>query len=88
VRAYSKHEASYIFRIKDLDLIGVARCLGLLRLPKMPELKDLNRDNWEDATVDVRVSEMSLFQSYSHNLFLCYSGTPIPIKIRLKSQSV
>lgn len=53
VRAYSKHEASYIFRIKDLDLIGVATSFGLLRLPKMPELKDRTRDNWNDADIDV-----------------------------------
>ncbi|KAI5477116.1 DNA/RNA helicase, DEAD/DEAH box type [Pseudohyphozyma bogoriensis] len=38
-RAYSKHEASYIFRIKDLDLVKLAKSYGLLRLPKMPELK-------------------------------------------------
>jgi len=53
VRAYSKHEASYIFRTKDLDLLGVAKSFGLLRLPKMPEFKDLSRDGWEDAEVDV-----------------------------------
>ncbi|OCH95054.1 DEAD-domain-containing protein [Obba rivulosa] len=52
VRAYSKHEASYIFRIKDLDLVGLAKAFGLLRLPKMPELKDVSRDSWEDASVD------------------------------------
>jgi ATP-dependent RNA helicase DDX55/SPB4 len=53
VRAYSKHEASYIFRVKDLDLIGVAKSFGLLRLPRMPELRDEPRDGWEDAVVDV-----------------------------------
>ncbi|KAI0647247.1 P-loop containing nucleoside triphosphate hydrolase protein [Trametes meyenii] len=52
VRAYSKHEASYIFRLKDLDLVGLAKSFGLLRLPKMPELKDLSREGWEDADVD------------------------------------
>ncbi|EMD38355.1 hypothetical protein CERSUDRAFT_104945 [Gelatoporia subvermispora B] len=52
VRAYSKHEASYIFRLKDLDLIGLAKAFGLLRLPKMPELKDLSRGSWEDASVN------------------------------------
>ncbi|KAJ7168354.1 DEAD-domain-containing protein [Mycena crocata] len=52
VRAYSKHEASYIFRVKDLDLIGVAKSFGLLRLPHMPELRDLLREGWEDSTVD------------------------------------
>lgn len=53
VRAYSKHEASYIFRIKDLDLVGVAKSFGLLRLPKMPELQQANRDKWVDADVNV-----------------------------------
>lgn len=38
-RAYSKHEASYIFRTKDLDLGNLAMGFGLLKLPKMPELK-------------------------------------------------
>ncbi|KAJ7491200.1 DEAD-domain-containing protein [Mycena latifolia] len=52
VRAYSKHEASYIFRVKDLDLIGVAKSFGLLRLPRMPELRDDAREGWEDAAVD------------------------------------
>lgn len=39
IRAYSKHEMSYIFRIADLDLAGVAHAFGLIRLPAMPELK-------------------------------------------------
>lgn len=53
IKAYSKHEAAYIFRIKKLDLIGVAQSFGLLRLPRMPELKDMPREGWEDAEVDV-----------------------------------
>src|SRR6266542_2011733 len=53
VRAYSKHEASYIFRVKDLDMVGVARCYGLLRIPRMPELKTANREGWEDAPIAV-----------------------------------
>ncbi|KAF7775909.1 hypothetical protein Agabi119p4_4302 [Agaricus bisporus var. burnettii] len=52
VRAYCKHEASYIFRIKDLDLVGVARSFGLLRLPRMPELQNVDKSGWADATVD------------------------------------
>lgn len=54
IQAYSKHEASYIFRVKDLDLVGVAKSFGLLRLPKMPELKSVDREGWEDAEVSVR----------------------------------
>ncbi|KAJ1018894.1 hypothetical protein NDA16_004697 [Ustilago loliicola] len=39
IRAYSKHEMSYIFRIADLDLAAVAHAFALIRLPAMPELK-------------------------------------------------
>jgi len=53
IRAYSKHEASYIFRVKDLDMIGIAKCYGLLRLPSMPELKNLCREGWEDDAISV-----------------------------------
>lgn len=40
LQAYSKHEATFIFRLSDLDLHGVAVALGLLRLPAMPEIKE------------------------------------------------
>ncbi|KIM28976.1 hypothetical protein M408DRAFT_16014 [Serendipita vermifera MAFF 305830] len=50
-KAYSKHEASYVFRIKNLDLVGTAKSYGLLRLPRMPELKG-EHEEWEDADVD------------------------------------
>ena len=53
VQAYTKHEASYIFRLKDYDLVGLGKCYGLLRLPRMPELKGANRESWKDAVVDV-----------------------------------
>lgn len=56
VKAYSKHEASYIFRVKDLDLVSVARSFGLLRLPRMPELKLVDLEGWEDAEISVNVS--------------------------------
>lgn len=54
VRAYSKHQATYIFRVQDLDLVGLARAFGLLRLPRMPEFSGLPKDTWEDAAVNVR----------------------------------
>lgn len=53
VRSYSKHEASYIFNLKEYDLVGLAHCFALLRLPKMPELKD-KKEGWEEAKIDVR----------------------------------
>ena len=42
VKAYSKHQASSIFRVTDLDWEDLGRAWGLLKLPKMPELK-----NWQ-----------------------------------------
>lgn len=53
VRAYSKHEASYIFRLQNLDLVGTAKSFGLLKLPKMPELKGKSIEGWGNANVDV-----------------------------------
>ncbi|RUP46888.1 hypothetical protein BC936DRAFT_146412 [Jimgerdemannia flammicorona] len=35
VRAYSKHEASYIFRVRDLELGRVARGFGLLKVGRL-----------------------------------------------------
>jgi len=54
IRAYTKHEASYIFRIKDLNLVGVARSFGLLRLPRCPELKGVDKEamGWTDVDVE------------------------------------
>jgi ATP-dependent RNA helicase DDX55/SPB4 len=51
-RAYSKHEASYIFRTKDLDLGALATGFGLLKMPKMPELKLVKDLNFEPEEMD------------------------------------
>lgn len=39
VRAYSKHECQLLLRLKDMPLGKVATSYGLLKMPKMPELK-------------------------------------------------
>ncbi|KAL8881869.1 MAG: hypothetical protein Q9192_007701 [Flavoplaca navasiana] len=50
VKAYSKHQAGSIFRVADLDWEDLGRGWGLLKLPKMPELK-----RWEgDRSLDVQ----------------------------------
>lgn len=43
VRFYMNHTASSIFRVACLDLIELGRSFGILRLPRMPELK--NKEN-------------------------------------------
>lgn len=42
VQAYSKHECNLILQLKDIDLGKLAMGFGLLRMPKMPELKGKN----------------------------------------------
>jgi ATP-dependent RNA helicase DDX55/SPB4 len=51
VRSYSKHQASSIFQVSDLDWTDLGNAWGLIRLPKMPELK-----NWDgDKTLGVQL---------------------------------
>jgi len=52
VRSYSKHQASSIFRIGDVDWNEMADAWGLLKMPKMPELKDWNGDRKLGLHVD------------------------------------
>ncbi|OCF34717.1 ATP-dependent rRNA helicase SPB4 [Kwoniella heveanensis BCC8398] len=40
LQAYRKHEASFIFRLADLDFHAIATSYGLLRMPAMPEIKE------------------------------------------------
>ncbi|XP_043496310.1 ATP-dependent RNA helicase DDX55 [Polistes fuscatus] len=39
VQAYNKHECNLILRLKDIDLGSLAIGFGLLKMPRMPELK-------------------------------------------------
>lgn len=39
IKAYSNHECSHIFQIKELDLYKLGKGFGLLHMPKMPELR-------------------------------------------------
>lgn len=55
VKAYSKHECNLILRLKDLDLGKVASSYGLLKLPKMPEMRDEFKTSFigPDKIVDI-----------------------------------
>lgn len=46
VRFYMKHSATSIFRLESLDLVQIARSFGLLKLPRMPELRDPPNGGW------------------------------------------
>lgn len=53
VQAYSKHQASSIFRVADIDWADLGNAWGLLRLPKMPELKKWQGDKTLGVNVDM-----------------------------------
>jgi ATP-dependent RNA helicase DDX55/SPB4 len=53
VKAYSKHQASSIFRVADLDWTDLGNGWGLVRLPKMPELKKWDGDRTLGVKLDM-----------------------------------
>lgn len=54
IRFYQEHQASFIFRIKDLDLVSVAHSYGLLRLPKMRELQGVDTSAFKTtSSIDI-----------------------------------
>ena len=52
VKSYSKHQASHIFRINELDWSDLGKAWCLLKLPKMPELKHWDGDRSLGLEVD------------------------------------
>ena len=58
LKAYSKHQASSIFRVADLNWEDLGRAWGLLKLPKMPELKHWHGDKGLGLEID--------FSSYAY----------------------
>lgn len=52
VKSYSKHQASSIFRVPDIDWEDSGRAWGLLKLPKMPEIKRWDGDKSLGCQVD------------------------------------
>ncbi|KAL2155504.1 hypothetical protein VTH82DRAFT_246 [Thermothelomyces myriococcoides] len=42
-RSYMEHQATSIFRVSELDWVDLAKGYGLLELPKMPEVKGIDR---------------------------------------------
>nr|XP_012136631.1 PREDICTED: probable ATP-dependent RNA helicase DDX55 homolog isoform X2 [Megachile rotundata] len=53
VQAYNKHECNLILRLKDIDLGKLAMGFGLLRMPRMPELKGKSISSFEEDDIDI-----------------------------------
>ncbi|KAI9711694.1 MAG: ATP-dependent rRNA helicase spb4 [Chrysothrix sp. TS-e1954] len=51
IRSYTKHEASSIFRVSELPWRDLAEGWGLLRMPRMPELRKSTSttSSWDDG---------------------------------------
>ncbi|CAO1407192.1 unnamed protein product [Diamesa tonsa] len=58
IKAYSKHECSLLLRVKDLDLGKMATGYGLLRLPKMPEMKEVFKSTFQGPKLRVDVNKL------------------------------
>lgn len=52
VQAYAKHECSIILRVKDLEFGKLATGFGLIKLPKMPEIRNINIEGFEEEKID------------------------------------
>ncbi|XP_023223506.1 ATP-dependent RNA helicase DDX55-like [Centruroides sculpturatus] len=52
VQAYAKHECNLLFQIRDLDFGKLAQGFGLLKLPRMPELKGKRVGNFQQTSID------------------------------------
>ncbi|POR31714.1 ATP-dependent rRNA helicase SPB4 [Tolypocladium paradoxum] len=52
VRSYNGHQATSIFRTSDLDWVDLAQAWGLLRMPKMPELRGWDGDKMLGMEID------------------------------------
>ncbi|PNY26130.1 ATP-dependent rRNA helicase SPB4 [Tolypocladium capitatum] len=52
VRSYNGHQATSIFRASDLDWADLAKAWGLLRMPKMPELRGWEGDKLLGMEID------------------------------------
>lgn len=77
VRFYAKHTATSIFRVQSLDFVAIAKSYGLLRLPKMPELKAIPEDQlpvkgWLGEVVNVSLHSWFILLLNQLLIFQCF----------------
>lgn len=53
IQAYNKHECNLILRLKDIDLGKLAMSFGLLKMPRMPELKGRDTSSFIGPKIDL-----------------------------------
>ncbi|KRX49036.1 ATP-dependent RNA helicase DDX55 [Trichinella murrelli] len=52
IQSYCKHDCYIVCSLKDMDVVNVAHCYGLLRLPRMPELSGRDLSRFKRSSVD------------------------------------
>ncbi|XP_004566993.1 ATP-dependent RNA helicase DDX55 [Maylandia zebra] len=90
VQAYAKHECSLIFRTKDLDFGCLAHGFALLRLPRMPELRDKKFPDFIETTVDtdtIRYKDKNREKQRQKALAELKDKTPFPKKNFIKNKA-
>ena len=53
IQSYKKHECSLIFQLSELNICRIADSFGLIHLPKMPELKNIDTEDFIALDIDV-----------------------------------
>ncbi|XP_003376930.1 ATP-dependent RNA helicase DDX55 [Trichinella spiralis] len=52
IQSYCKHDCYIVCSLKAMDVVNVAHCYGLLRLPRMPELSGRDLSRFKRSSVD------------------------------------
>ncbi|VDN60543.1 unnamed protein product [Dracunculus medinensis] len=55
IESYLRHDCSVVCPFKELDVVGHAHSYGLLRLPKMKELKGLDLTSFKRSNIDTAI---------------------------------
>ncbi|KXS16263.1 DEAD-domain-containing protein [Gonapodya prolifera JEL478] len=58
-RAYSEHQLSYIFRLKDVEVVDMAKAWGLLKFPKMSGLPMKSSGSFQPPFSNLRLSSLA-----------------------------
>lgn len=68
IQSYSKHECNLILRLKDIDMGKLAMGFGLLKMPKMPELKGKDVSFFVSPEIDINTIPYANKQRELHRI--------------------
>lgn len=68
IQSYSKHECNLILRLKDIDMGKLAMGFGLLKMPKMPELKGKDVSFFVSSEIDINAISYANKQRELHRI--------------------